>query len=128
VNPDDCIDPVLVESVLINAFPGTDILKSSAVGRRRVFIAEFSEFKLTVTTPETSGMRKPTTVAFRRSIEFQQGAGGSRTVKVFNLNKSFKHDDPDGFMQEVRRARAYCMGIVMALSEAFNDPYSDEGV
>lgn len=125
----DPIDPSMVEGALVDAFPGVSLTKSSAVGRRRVFIAEFAEFKLSVTTPETPGMRKPTTLTFRRTIEFKQkGNANPRTMQVFNLNKSFPFDDAAGLLEEIRRARSYCLGIVYALSQAFNDPYSDDGI
>lgn len=118
------ITPLLVEGALINAFPGIDIGKSEAIGRKKVFTVSFSEFALTITTPETSGMRGQTTLMFRRSIQPRVSThrgGPSKPLLVMNEIKIFEWDQADALASEIQWARGYIMGIVMALSSAFEE-------
>lgn len=117
------IEPVLVESALIDAFPGVDLYKSTAIGRRRVFKVEFSEFALTVTTPEHSGMKGSTSFLFQRRIDYTPDDPRARKseILVFRTALTFKVDEWEELLQAIRRARGYVMGIVMALQVAFRE-------
>jgi len=123
-NPDPTpITPALVEGVLIDAFPGAELSKSDAIGRRRVFTVAFSEFTLTITTPEHAGMQGKTSFRFRRDIHSQKRRPADRgaTVRVRNINKTFAWDEAEDLAREISRSRSYIMGIVMALQQAFSE-------
>lgn len=115
------ISPTLVAGVLLDSFPGVTREDSDAIGRRRVFRLSFSEFTLTVTTPVEQKMKGKTTVTFRRAIQLKKKRPQDRdtTLQVFNISKTFKWDQGEAFVQEIHWARGYVMGIVMALSAAF---------
>jgi hypothetical protein len=117
------IEPSLVEGVLVDAFPGVDLYKSEAIGRRKVFKVEFSEFTLTVTTPEHSGMKGKTSFQFQRRIEYTPDDPRARKAEilVFRVAKSFNVDEGEQLLTAIRRARGYVMGIVMALQQAFQE-------
>lgn len=120
--PPTPIDPSLVEGALLDSFPGVQIDKSEAIGRRKVYKVEFSEFTLTVSTPETAVMKGDTTLMFRRVISFKHDPRDRpHNVQVFTVSKSYKVDDSEGLLREIRWARSYIMGIVMALSQAFSE-------
>lgn len=106
------IYPARVKGYLMDLFPGVHVVEESSLGRRRVYRLQFSEFTLSVTTPETEGMAKSTTFAFRREV------GGKR---VLAKTKTFEHTDWLGLRGHIDRARSYVMGLIEAMSDAFSD-------
>jgi hypothetical protein len=119
------IDLALVRGSLVHAFPGVEVKKSTALGRRLVFKVEFPEFVLTVTTPETTGMRKSTTLTFRRIVEYQLGPDKpTASHQVFNYTDTFTPEEGDRLKKTIWWAREYVMGIIAALSAAVDEPRS----
>ena len=117
------IEPVLVESALLDGFPGVDLYKGDAIGRRKVYKVEFTEFSLTITTPEHSGMKDKTSFQFQRRIESipEDKRARKSDILVFRIAKTFAHDEGEALMTEIRRAKSYVLGIVIALQSAFEE-------
>lgn len=108
---------------MVDAFPGVELHKSTAIGRRKVFKVEFSEFTLTVTTPEHSGMRGKTTFMFRRKIHFKPLDARARAsdVQVFRLQETFETEQGHELKKRIRWAKSYVLGIIQALQDAFHE-------
>jgi len=112
----------MIQGALIDSFPGVRIDKSEAIGRRKVYKIEFSEFSLTISTPEDAAMKGDTTFMFRRVISVQlDPKDRPHSIQVFTVSKSYKVGDSEELLQAIHWARGYIMGIVMALSQAFNE-------
>jgi hypothetical protein len=119
------IDPSLVEGALVDAFPGTDLVKSRAIGRRLVFKVAFSEFTLAITTPEESTMRKDTTLTFRRVVDYSLGPDKPTFEhQVFNYSDTFTPEEGDRLRKTIQWARAYVLGIVASISQALEEKVS----
>jgi len=123
--PDGRIDPALVEGTLVDAFPGVDLVKSRAIGRRLVFKVAFSEFSLSITFPESENIRKPTVLSFRRVVDYQLGPDKPTFQhQVFNYSDSFTPEEGDRLRNTIRWARGYVLGLVVSLSQALEEKVS----
>ena len=106
------ITPMLCQGLLRAAFPGAKLTSSGVVGRRMSYNAEFSEFHVTIMTPD-DGVRGKTTVIFRREIKGR---------KVQHDVKEFQQDEPDELGAWTRLSRGRVLGVMIALQQALEEP------
>lgn len=115
-NEDDLITVPFAEALLIASFPGADLKKGTAIGRRVSFNLEFGEFQLTVTLPAESNIRADTTFIFRRRVH---------NKVVHQVNRKIDRYDAPELQFRVKQARGYVLGIFVALKSVLDAPPPD---
>lgn len=109
------ITPAYAEMLLTKAFPGAEMTKGDAVGRKATMTVRFGEFSVAIYCPRDPRMKVYTTFTFRRRVSGKT---------IYRVNEQFEHTQLSELAQTVRQARGYVFGIYIALHTVLEEPVS----
>ncbi len=107
-HPSELINPAFIESALFCTFPGAPVQKAKTINNRNTYLVEFVGFALNVST-ESEGIN--------RVVDPHTRAKFRRHGDIHKVEGTFRMDQRDELLKFFRDARAYVMGLYVALNQ-----------